>query len=53
MGRNIYGISKTEKDTVAMNGRDYYFNHLEKIDEKKYNADKHRLFTHFLRVSQG
>ena len=36
VGRIIYGISKTRKDTVEVNGKKYLFNHLEKIGEEVY-----------------
>ena len=36
VGRIIYGISRTQKDTVEVNGKKYYFNHMEKIDEEVY-----------------
>ncbi len=36
-GRKIYGISKSRKDTVVVNGRCYYFNHMEVIKEEKYS----------------
>ena len=36
-GRIIYGISKTRKDTVVVNGRKHYFNHIEKIKDEKYD----------------
>lgn len=37
-GRTIYGISKKQKDTVIVNGKKHYFNHLEAIKEiKKQN----------------
>ena len=36
-GRNIYGVSKTRKDTVVVNGRKHYFNHMEVIEEIKYD----------------
>lgn len=35
-GRTIYGISKKQKDTVIVNGKKHYFNHLEVIKEEKY-----------------
>ena len=35
-GRIIYGISKTQKDTVVVNGRKHFFNHIERIKEIKY-----------------
>lgn len=38
-GRMIYGISKTEKDTVVVNGHEYYFNHLEQIEHIKYDEE--------------
>ena len=34
--RTIYGVSKTRKDTVVVNGRKHYFNHMEVIEEIKY-----------------
>ena len=37
MGRTIYGVSKTRKDTVVVNGRKHYFNHMEVIVEIKFN----------------
>ena len=39
-GRTIYGISKKQKDTVIVNGKKHYFNHLEVIKEIKYNHDE-------------
>lgn len=39
IGRIIYGVSKTEKDTVVVNGREYLFNHLEQIDHIKYDEE--------------
>lgn len=36
MGRTIYGISKIQKDTVVVNGRKHFFNHMEVIKEEKY-----------------
>jgi hypothetical protein len=36
-GRTIYGISKTQKDTVVVDGRTHYFNHMEVIKEIKYD----------------
>ena len=38
-GRIIYGVSKTEKDTVVVNGHEYYFNHLEQIEHIKYDEE--------------
>ena len=35
-GRTIYGISKKQKDTVIVNGKKHYFNHLEPIKEETY-----------------
>ena len=35
-GRTIYGISKKQKDTVIVNGKKHYFNHLEVLKEEKY-----------------
>jgi hypothetical protein len=37
VGRTIYGISKKQKDTVVVNGRTHYFNHMEVIKEIKYD----------------
>ncbi len=28
-GRTIFGVSKTRKDTIVVNGKEHYFNHLE------------------------
>jgi vancomycin permeability regulator SanA len=39
-GRTIYGISKTQKDTVVVDGRKYFFNHLEVIEEIKYDENE-------------
>ena len=39
-GRTIYGISKRQKDTVIINGREHYFNHLEVIKDIKYSHDE-------------
>lgn len=36
MGRTFYGISKRQKDTVVVNGRKHFFNHMEVIKEEKY-----------------
>lgn len=36
-GRTIYGVSKKQKDTVVVNGRTHYFNHMEVIKEIKYD----------------
>lgn len=38
-GRIIYGISKNQKDTVVVNGIMHLFNHLEEIEEIKYEED--------------
>jgi len=35
-GRTIYGISKTRKDTVVVNGKKHLFNHMEVIKEIKF-----------------
>ena len=35
-GRTIYGVSKTKKDTIVVNGKEHYFNHLEVIEEIKF-----------------
>ena len=35
-GRIIYGVSKKQKDTVVVNGREHFFNHIERIREIKY-----------------
>lgn len=39
LGRTIYGVSKKQKDTVIVNGRKHYFNHIEKIKEIKYDEE--------------
>lgn len=39
-GRTIYGISKKQKDIVTVNGKKYYFNHMEVIKEIKYSHDE-------------
>lgn len=36
-GRITYGISKKKKDTVIVNGKEHYFNHMEVIREEKYD----------------
>lgn len=36
-GRTIYGVSKKQKDTVAVNGKKHLFNHIEKIKEIKFD----------------
>jgi len=33
VGRTIYGISKKQKDTIIVNGRKHFFNHIELIKE--------------------
>ena len=33
VGQTIYGVSKTKKDTVVLNGREHYYNHMEMIQE--------------------
>ena len=35
-GRTIYGVSKTRKDTVVVNGKKHLFNHMEVIKEIKF-----------------
>ena len=35
-GCTIYGISKTQKDTVVVNGRKHLYNHMEQIEEIIY-----------------
>ncbi len=35
-GGIIYGVSKTEKDTVIVNGKKHFFNHIELIEEIVY-----------------
>lgn len=35
-GRTIFGVSKTRKDTIVVNGKEHYFNHLEVIEEIKF-----------------
>ena len=39
-GRVIYGISKKQKDTVVIEGRKHLFNHMEIIDEIKFNENE-------------
>ncbi|MCR4834787.1 MAG: hypothetical protein K5899_00150 [Bacteroidaceae bacterium] len=39
IGRIIYGVSKTEKDTVVVNEHEYYFNHIEQIEHIKYDEE--------------
>ena len=36
IGRNVYGVSKKQKDTVIVNGKKHYFNHMELIKEEKF-----------------
>lgn len=38
-GRIIYGVSKQQKDTINVNGKKYYFNHIEVIDRIQYEKD--------------
>lgn len=40
VGRTIYGISKKQKDTIIVNGRKHFFNHIERIKEIKYGEDE-------------
>lgn len=35
-GKTVYGISKTRKDTVVVNGKKHLFNHMEIIKEIKF-----------------
>ena len=37
IGRTIYGVSKKQKDTVVVNGKKHLFNHMEIIEEIKYD----------------
>ena len=37
LGRTIYGVSKKQKDTVVVNGKKHLFNHIEKIQEIKFD----------------
>ncbi len=37
LGCTIYGISRTKKDTVVVNGRKHCFNHMEPIEEIQYS----------------
>lgn len=36
-GREIYGISKKKKDTIIVNERKHYYNHIEQKDNRKYD----------------
>ena len=36
-GCTIYGVSKKQRDTIEVNGRKHFFNHIERIKEIKYN----------------
>lgn len=38
-GRTIYGVSKKQKDTININGKKYYFNHMDVIKEIKYEDE--------------
>lgn len=38
-GCTIYGISKRQKDTININGKKYYFNHMDVIKEIKYEDE--------------
>lgn len=38
-GCSIYGVSKKQKDTIIVNGRKHFFNHIELIKEIKYDED--------------
>ena len=35
-GCDVYGISKSERDTIVVKGKEHYFNHLELTEEIKY-----------------
>ncbi|MBP3833068.1 MAG: hypothetical protein ILA03_03815 [Bacteroidaceae bacterium] len=35
-GRTIYGVSMTKKDTIVVEGKEHYFNHLDAIEEVKF-----------------
>ena len=37
IGQIIYGVSKKRKDTVVVNGKKHLFNHIEKIQEIKFD----------------
>lgn len=37
-GRIIYGVSRKQKDTVVVNGKEHFFNHMEVIKEIKYDT---------------
>ena len=39
-GRTIYGVSKSRKDTVVVNGKKHFFNHMEVIKEIKFDKDE-------------
>ena len=39
-GCKVYGVSKKQKDTVTVNGRKHFFNHLELIKEIKYGHNE-------------
>ena len=39
-GCTILGISTKQMDTVTVNGRKHYFNHMEVIKEIKYSHDE-------------
>lgn len=36
IGQIIYGVSMKQKDTIVVNGKKHYFNHLDVIKEDKY-----------------
>ena len=40
MGRTVYGISKTRMDTVVADGKKHLFNHMEVIEEIKFDEDE-------------
>jgi len=36
-GCTVYGVSKTRKDTVVLNGKKHLFNHMEVIQERRFH----------------
>lgn len=39
LGQIIYGVSKKQKDTVVVNGKKLFFNHMEVIEEIKFDRN--------------
>ena len=35
-GHTIYGVSMIKKDTIVVEGKERYFNHLDAIEEVKF-----------------